>query len=226
MNVTNRLKNFIETLSDERFGRYVRIAGSDPDKAVEMYTANARLAQAFYIPLQGLEVTLRNSIHDVMKKDLTGYWFDRPNLIRLGNQLESIVDAKKRIFEEKRGDDFPLNEGRVVAGLSFGFWTSLFDSQYEDIWRTHLHKIVVGKNKGITRKTFSGRLHLIRKIRNRIAHHECIIEGDIEKIYNDILELTGYLSPEARYWIEKNNGFISVYNEYKLLMKRDDYGTE
>lgn len=45
----------------------------------------------------------------------------------------------------------------------------------------------------------------------------------LKKFITTFWSTTGYLSPEARYWIEKNNGFISVYNEYKLLMKRDDY---
>ncbi len=49
-------------LSLERFSRYVAWAAGDRRAAVELYSLNARISEALYIPIHGLEIALRNRI--------------------------------------------------------------------------------------------------------------------------------------------------------------------
>jgi hypothetical protein len=49
--------------------------------------------------------------------------------------------------------------GRIVAALSFGFWTAMFGPHYEGLWRTTLHRIAARQDgKRLRRKDFSGPL--------------------------------------------------------------------
>ncbi len=216
----NHLNKFIETVSIERFKRYQTLVANDDLAASELYTANAKIAESFYIPMQALEVTLRNRINDVLKEEIGPYWFDSPNFLTTNDQLEAIVEAKIRIKAGKKKEESPINESRIIAALPLGFWTAMFNHDYEELWRQRLNRIVVSGVAGATRKTFSGQLSLIRKIRNRIAHHECIVDGRIENIHKAILDLMGYLSPEARFWINENSSFERVFKEHEVLIKR------
>ena len=62
-------------LSLERFARYVAWAGGDRHRAVELYTLNTRVSEALDVPLQALEVALRNRIHAVMTEASGAGWF-------------------------------------------------------------------------------------------------------------------------------------------------------
>src|SRR5262249_41189467 len=53
-------------LSLERFARYLAWADQDRARAIELYTLNTRISESLYIPLQALEIALRNRIHAVM----------------------------------------------------------------------------------------------------------------------------------------------------------------
>jgi hypothetical protein len=48
--------------------------------------------------------------------------------------LRKAKDALKR-------EGKPPDAGRVVAELSFGFWTGLMGTKYAGLWRDHLVKI-------------------------------------------------------------------------------------
>ncbi|MCB9990873.1 MAG: Abi family protein [Rhodospirillales bacterium] len=217
MNNIVRVDNFIRTLSTERFNRYLGLADNDTDQALQFYATNAVLSQSLYIPLQALEVTLRNSLHSVLNEDMDEYWFDRPGVLLAKNQLLQIGEAKAKLVTDKKD----ISSGAVIAALSFGFWTSMFKPDYEELWRHCLHKIVMPeKRKGMTRKTFSGPLEPIRTIRNRIAHHECIIGLDLRNHYFQIKNLTGLLAPEACHWIETYSIFEKTYQDNRGVLER------
>jgi len=72
----------------------------------------------------------------------------------------------------------PLEAGRMVAELSFGFWTSLLDVRYErsNVLWPHLLRPTFPRmrNRDRKRKTISARINSIRLLRNRVSHHEPI----------------------------------------------------
>lgn len=70
----------------------------------------------------------------------------------------------------------PLEPSRVVAGLSFGFWTSLRNQRNEQrLWPSLLKTAFPFLPKGQrTRKTLSTRLDKVRCLRNRVLHREPI----------------------------------------------------
>jgi hypothetical protein len=65
--------------------------------------------------------------------------------------------------------------------------------------------------KRLGRKDFARPLTPIRMLRNRIAHHEPIIDWKLRKHHDRMLELTQWLSPAAAAWCRQIDRFDEVY---------------
>ena len=101
--------------------------------------------------------------------------------------------------------------GRVIAAMSFSFWTTMFSPAYEQLWRSTLHKIATRAGKPLVRKDFSRPLTKIRLLRNRIAHHEPILHWYLRTHHKALRELTQWLSPPALIWSAPLDRFEQVY---------------
>lgn len=209
------LTPLITAFSSERLERYIAWSNGDPALAIRLYTLNARFSEALYIPLQTLELALRNRVHAVMSEHYGEEW-----LLAESVCLRSLETQKiQRALEELNSSRKPLTPGRVVSALTFGFWTALMGKDYEDLWRKVLHRIASQPNgKRLARKNLSSRLHIIRTLRNRIAHHEPILFFNLPQHHKDMLQIIGWLSPEAEAWCAQNDRFPALYqqNTYQL----------
>jgi hypothetical protein len=195
-------------LSLERFARYLEWAGGDRAMALEFYVLTTRLSEALYTPLQMLEVALRNRIHGVMTAAHHDRWFEDDRFLMAGNQQSQLFKAIEDLASDKR----ELTAGRMVAALTFSFWTAMLSPIYDALWQTTLHKIARRQDgKGLRRKDFSRPLAQIRTLRNRVAHHEPIIYWNLPKHYEAIIQLTEWLSPSAANWSRTHSRFVDAY---------------
>jgi hypothetical protein len=215
MCIGDQFARIIEALSEERFGRYLQLSNGDHDDALKLYTLNSRLSESLYIPLQMLEISLRNRIHSVASQlpigDKSKLWFFRPEFLKNCRQREHLDNAARGLLEP----DISAEPGRVVAKLPFGYWTAFFGKDYENMWQSGLNRVAKREDgKGLTRKDFSLPLDRLRNLRNRIAHHEPIITGDLEADHDSILRITGWLSPAAQAWSHANSRFPHVLSEH------------
>ena len=212
----NAYEGLEDALSLERFGRYLDWSGGDRTAAIELYTLNSQLSESLYIALQALEVSLRNRIHKVMTDQYGEHWFDQPQVLANPSQSEQLERAKLELTTANKS----LEPGRVVAALSFSFWTAFFGTSYEDLWQERLHAIAIRPDgKGLTRKDFSRPLTPIRLLRNRVAHHEPIINRNLRKHYENMHALTSYLSQPAAAWVAAHCRFDSIYASAKIDLK-------
>ena len=159
-------------ISHERLEAY-RMRGADMNgmNLYVHYAWNIALSESLYPALQGLEIALRNSIHDASAERFgTENWFSDDLSLLLPPEQDSIRKARGALIKEGKQ---PEEEG-VIAELSFGFWTSLFDVRYEQrLWPWLLKPVFPFMPRSIrTRKMLSGRLNRIRHLRNRVFHHE------------------------------------------------------
>ncbi|MDT7953555.1 MAG: Abi family protein [Acetobacteraceae bacterium] len=197
-----------EALSLERFARYLAWAGGDHTRALELYALNTRLSEALYTPLQMLEVALRNRIHSVLTAAWGERWFEDERFEPVANQREQLVAAKADLLREHKEP----TPGRVVAALTFSFWTSMLSPAHENLWQMTLHPIARREDgKGLRRKDLSRPLTPIRVLRNRVAHHEPILAWDLPKHHGAILQVTTWLSPAAAAWCRKHSRFDQVF---------------
>jgi hypothetical protein len=202
-----------EALSLERFGCYVAWAGGDRSRALDLYALNTRLSEALYTPLQMLEVALRNRIHAVLSVSVQPRWFEEPGFLVAPYQTEQVAEALADLVRQRR-EPAP---GRVVAALTFSFWTAMLGADYENLWQMTLHRI--GRRddgKGLRRKDLSGPLTPIRLLRNRIAHHEPILAWDLPKHHQAMLRITEWLSPAAAAWCRTLDRFDQVHPSERI----------
>ena len=66
------------SLSPERLSTYLRAVRGDRERALGLYTWNTAMSVAFYGPLQGLEVALRNALHRQLGERYGACWYDNP----------------------------------------------------------------------------------------------------------------------------------------------------
>lgn len=193
-----------QALAPDRLAAY-RPQGGNDLAMVTTYFWNMALSRELMMSLGVVEITMRNGIHHA----LTAYagradWYDHLTLlVRQSNKLVStkaeIANARKQVIP-----------GRVIAGLDFGFWTSLLSSGYGTIWTPNNaafighafpHLPLLNQSRGYVHRRFN----TIRKLRNRISHHEPIWRGvtpdnnqpliPLAQLYNDIIDAIGWVSP-------------------------------
>ncbi len=197
-----------QAISLERFARYLAWAEGDRVRALELYTLNTQVSETLYTPLQMLEVALRNRVHAVLSDAYNDRWFDDQALITLPNQREQIDKIYQDLIKERKEP----NPGRIVAMLTFSFWTSMLSPEYEILWQKTLHRIARKENgKGLSRKEISRLLMPLRLLRNRIAHHEPILYWNLPKHHENILQITEWLSPIAAEWSLLHSRFEMIY---------------
>lgn len=194
------------SLSPERMATYVTHAAGDRQKAVRVYTWNTAVSAAFYGPLQGLEVALRNAMHRELSARYGTDWYDNPAAgLDLGTTTR--VSAARA---DLRRDGYPDDPPHIVAALSFGFWVALLGpggrlqgygkANYDmTIWRAGVFRAFPCAR--LSRKAAHAPLDYLRTFRNRIAHHEPIFDRHLAADYASLLQVAGWISVETQDWI-------------------------
>lgn len=181
-------------ISSERFGTYERLAHGSELAAFQLYTFNAALGSAFHGPLQALEVTLRNAVHALMMTAEGPSWYDATPLH--ATQRDAVEAAKQSLRRERKSE----TPGGIIAGTNFGFWVGLFAKRYDALlWRPLLHQVF---HPTPARRHVHGQLDRMRTLRNRIAHHEPIVQRNLRADYGTILWLLDLLSPTKAAWVK------------------------
>jgi len=196
------------SLSPERIATYTAETGGNRELALRLYTWNTAISAAFYGPLQGLEVALRNAMHQQLSTAYGEDWYDNPACGLDQGAMRKIENAKKTLGRGYYAIDPP----HVVAELSFGFWVSLLGrggravppdtgrKNYEmTLWRPALYKAF--PNSHLKRTDTHRPLDYLRTFRNRIAHHEPIYNRHLQQDYHSILTVTGWICPKTASWI-------------------------
>lgn len=157
--------------SAARMCKYIHACKSNEQLAVELYSYNAQLSQAFFGVISLFEVVLRNAINEHYLKTLGENWI--VNQAGIGGLLEHEAEdiaLTKKIYD-KEGC---YSHDKMVGSFTFGFWTYLFTKRNYKIGGKTLLQIFPKRAKGTTQKIAYNDITAIREFRNRIAHHEPI----------------------------------------------------
>ncbi len=192
-----------EDISPDRFNTYLKHASGAHELAMQLYTWNIALGSAFHGPLQALEVTLRNAVHNQLASRHGDLWFHNPALLKQ-SQRNSVKRAASELKRQKKQG----TAGRMVAELGFGFWAALFAKRYDALlWRTGLHQIFSPQPN---RQELFDQLNRLRTLRNRVAHHEPILQRDLQTDYEKLLWILAMLSSQAASWVTHHSRVIEV----------------
>ncbi len=202
------LQDLVASISEARLRRYLAAAADDVAQALRLYAWNTALSEALYGPIQGLEVTLRNKIHDRLTTAVSPAWYEDRRLSLRFAQIDQVQHAQEAL----RRSGKPIEPGRVVAELSFGFWVGLFSSKYENsLWRPHLRRLFINAPAPLTRRDAHQPLEGVRELRNRIAHHEPVFHLKLTAAEDQILTVLGWLCPATSRWIAHHSRFAMVH---------------
>jgi len=173
---------------------------------IDEYKNNLQKSKYFYIPISILEVALRNSINSHFENFYGRGWIINEAQFLKHSELDKIYRAKSKLQEKKED----VIKDKLVAELTFGFWTGLFQSVYKDKMRLSSLKQIFpnlpSKNQQIIdRKTIHSKLNHIREFRNRIFHHENINKECYRTIEDDIYEILDFFDIEIANFVRELN---------------------
>ena len=126
---------------------------------------------------------------------------------------EKVFDAITGIERMKKEP----TRARVVANLSFGFWRALLDRHYKQLWIDRLHRAF--PNGTGDRKEVASLLSRLNPFRNRLAHHEPIIDAPISDRHDDLIELVRLIDDDAARWLISRSSVTEIL-AWKLPLNR------
>ena len=207
----SQLASLRDLISRPRFQTYLRACGGDQVRAMRLYEWNLTASAAFMVPLQITEVALRNAVADaIVRTHGTDWPRNRGFRITLGqrrSQYKPDQDLDQVVRRLDRSGGY--SPGKAVAELSFAFWQEMFTKRHDQaIWNAHLHAVLPNApipNVQAMRRWAFDEIGGVRRLRNRIAHHEPIIERDLGVDYDRIRDVASWRNPEAGIWIDRSS---------------------
>jgi hypothetical protein len=196
-----------KTISIKRLDKYLTAMNGDLDKSLKLYEENMRLAEAFYTPLQCLEVCFRNTINLRLSATYGPDWLTNGKPPLEAGFIKTIGDAVSDLAKGGHSN----NPDDVVAELNFGFWVGLIGPSYDStLWRQTLYKGFAAKGGGQKRSAVQGRFNALRRFRNRVAHHEPIFDRPLAQLHTEIIESISWMCRHTSDWAAHHSRFELV----------------
>ncbi len=171
------------------------------------YVLNTTASEAFYTRLQGIEVALRNALHTEATKLHGEEWYLPSVAVLQHPATEMVQSAHQSLVNDGKAP----NPGRMLAELNFGFWVTILGPKYEtSLWRPYLRRAFPNRPKGTERKDIQKTLNAIRRLRNRIAHHEPILERNLKSDYLAVIKVLGWICPDTATWVNHHSQTAGV----------------
>lgn len=187
----------LKNLPEPRLAPYLSAAEDDPARALELYEWNAKMSGAAIEQVSHLEVLLRHTVDQQLrlraKENQIGIpWFLLPPMS--ANQQRAVDQVRDRLRGQRRE-----TRDQVIAGLSFGFWSGWFGNKHEELWRQSLHAGF--PNGSGHRKEVAKLAEQIRKFRNRVAHHDSLLNIDVGFEMEAVFRLAEIINSDVAAWM-------------------------
>lgn len=199
---------------------YGHAVGSSPTsvRAVELYNWNAAVSAALMHPLQVVEVVVRNGIDEALT---AAYGPDWPWSHSFEQSLPSPVNsysARQDLIRTRAPYTAAKKTSKVIPELRFVFWQNMFTKRHDRrVWQKNLASTFPGLPTDTiqnNRALLHTELESIRKLRNRIAHHEPIIARNLNDDFQKIIDVISYRCTDTGTWTVANT------NAYRLINSR------
>ncbi|MND15778.1 Abi-like protein [compost metagenome] len=202
--------------SAARLGRYSAARDGDKTKAAADYSTNLLLSEAMVPMLNVLEIALRNGIHVRLSKlygrrDWWEAWKDERGFNWQNKQVSSAKEKLRRHNE-------PQTVDKVLAELTFGFWSSLFNTQLQSVlWKDLRLVFARCPKQERQRQNISSALNQIRDLRNRVFHHEPLIwlTPELLEQHQVGVRVINWLDPQLSAWLERYDRLPAAWTAWK-----------
>ena len=213
-----KYKKVVRLYSNSRVAKYYRATNRNKNKAVMLYFANMKIAQAFHPLLSSFEVILRNQLHYALAHHFSdGNWIINqktgfmiaPSLTYTNKRtkkkvtndyiLKEVLKAEKKIAD--RG--VRVTTGRVIAEQTLGFWNSFYETHHYALLAGVPCRIFKKLPPEFGRKEINDIIVQVRELRNRINHNEpiCFVNRKCDfsygkGMYTIISDFLTWIDPE------------------------------
>ncbi|VAW42611.1 hypothetical protein MNBD_GAMMA01-1386 [hydrothermal vent metagenome] len=210
-----QLSNIPKTLSDPRFTTYLQHCDNSKELALQLYQWNLELSSAFIVPLHFLEISIRNAVVEGIESVHAPNWAWNQGYIR------SLPNPSKGYSPQRDLQEVAKKQptiGKVVAELKFVFWEKMFTSRHDGLlWNHHIKNVFPHAPSSMSVSQLRAAIHndifTIRKLRNRIAHHEPIFLRDSQGEYNKIHELVSWRDEATSDWMNDIQSVTRLISE-------------
>ncbi len=202
-------------LSPSRFATYevaAGVKGDDDPSALALYAWNARVSGELLAPLHFCEVVIRNAVSDALEAQYGHQWPWSQGFERSLPDPQVGYSPRKDLLSARRNKNAT---GSVIPELAFVFWQKMFTSRYDArLWQSYLLQVLPNLNQARAiaslRQDIYDDLDQIRRLRNRIAHHEPIFTRHLEDDFNRIIKLIEFRCPISAAWLVANQQALAV----------------
>ena len=216
-------ENLVKLFSSNRLNSY-KYDNNDTDFIViERYLYNIEVSKSLYPLLSFLEISLRNRINQAIETVIKQNWLlkelNQQNIL-FPNEHKKLLEAKQKLINKGHKN---IGKDDLIAELSLGFWIHLCTKRYKTaLWHKQgFFRIVFADYPNFSEfdklsKVFPI-LQLMLKLRNRVFHHEIIINHPygIYNCYTDLRRLLGYISKDSLQYLDRVCDFKEVITKQK-----------
>jgi hypothetical protein len=190
-----------EAISAARLGTYIRHAHRNLRLALDLYAWNAHAGAALHPLLQVNEITLRNAIDRALTSQFGVAWPYSAGFLRSLPRRDRTTFESCRSRLERSLRVVRATTGDVVAAQSYWFWVMLLNARFEQrIWSRELARSFPHAPPPVTRAVLYTNAEMVRRLRNRIAHHEPLLDYDIPGAYRRAIAMVRWISPAKAAW--------------------------
>lgn len=222
-------ERILECLSEERLRTYFMFLPNEhQEKAVIPYDWMQRLSSMLFIPLQYLEISLRNRVYNV----LTDYYIRKSKKTSLGGAPEEwlqwmpsnpvickdVAMARKNADGDARHGFF--TEGSVISRLQFAVWIRILEEHPAKkapyyFWDSTVNRIFPNA-ENLSRSEIIRELRDINTLRNRLFHYEPIWKyenmpnyqqgvAEVTRKYEKVMDVIRWISLDVYAFIKSSN---------------------
>lgn len=192
-----KLQSFKDSTSRPRFATFLNQTGHNELRAVELYFWNIRLAGELMFSLNVFEVCLRNRLHAFLIGRFGANWPYSQMALR-----QLTADDRRRLIRQiadlqTANNGNPPSPDGIVAALSLGFWVSLLTRSYRVPfgWHGPGLRSVFPHDPSLTQPDVYRICNDVRILRNRVAHHEPLLNMPVSRIRADLDRVLGAMCP-------------------------------
>lgn len=202
-------------LSSARVGTYevaAKVTNDSDLSALNLYAWNAAVSGAFLSPLHICEVVVRNAVSDALEGVYGVSWPWNATFLRSLPNPPHGYSPRADLINARRS---VTSTGKVIPELKFAFWQRMFTVRHETrVWTPHLLRVLpnLDATKSVATHTqeIYDDLELVRRLRNRIAHHEPIFKRALAVEYQVILKLVQNRCLTTAIWMDSNQNATQI----------------
>ena len=217
------ISKITENISLDRLSSYRYNDSDDLSLILSRYIYNVQISESFYPVIATLEVALRNRLYNAVAELKGQNWLleeINQQIILSDNERNILLEAYKKV---KRKHNSP-SIGAIIAELTFGFWVNLCKKSYKNsLWdkQDFFSNVFPDFDNYFSSPTWDKtkvifpELKEILRLRNRIFHHEIIINNKIgiENCYNKTHKVLYSLSKDYAEIFENSFRFKDIIKQ-------------